>query len=108
MVNDCFLLSLFSYAFFVSSHAALRKNFKSLSTGKNTGDLSLIPVSDNKLCYTPERDDDVPQRENLTFGQKSHRAFSYAVVLNSKTISLLDSSNNNFNAPFEQILQTSD
>ena len=124
MVNDCFLLSLFSYAFFVSSHAALRKNYMS----KDTGDLSSTPVSDNKLCYTPEWDDDVHphqfhmgfspgvhgrgifgvatgltinfsfqfylcmlvnQRENLTFGQKSHRAFWMLLCYNSKTISLL-------------------
>ena len=114
---------------------------------KDTGDLSSTPVSDNKLCYTPEWDDDVHphqfhmgfspgvhgrgifgvatgltinfsfqfylcmlvnQRENLTFGQKSHRAFLYAVVLQLQNNFSSDSSNSNINAPYEQILQTSD
>ena len=64
-----FFLFFLTYAFFVSSHAALRKNYMS----KDTGDLSSTPVSDNKLCYTPEWDDDVhPHQFHMGFSPGVH------------------------------------
>ena len=50
----------------------------------------------------------VNQRGKFTLDQKSHRAFFMLYCSDSKTISLLDSNNNNLNAPDEQILQTSE
>ena len=141
MIAFFFLFFLFfSYAFFVSWHKALSKNYM----GKDTGYLSLTPLINTKLYYTPEWDDNVHphqfhmgspkgkdkievvaawltvkfslqfslcmlvnQRGKFTLDQKSHRAFFMLYCSDSKTISLLDSNNNNLNAPYEKILQTS-
>ena len=148
MVNDCFFLSRFSLFFLMLSlflHTKLRLSKNYLS--KDTGYLSLTPLSDTKLYYTPEWDDDVyphqfhmgyppplgkdknevvaacltvkfslqfslcmlvNQRGKFTLDQKSHRAFFMLYCSDSKTISLLDSNNNNLNAPDEPVLQTSE
>ena len=145
MIAFFFLFFLFFFlmlSLFLHTKLILSKNYLS----KDTGYLSLAPLSDTKLYYTPEWDDDVHphqfhmgylppgkdksevvaacltvkfslqfslcmlvnQRGKFTLDQKSHRAFFMLFCSDSKTISLLDSNNNNLNAPDEQILQTSE